>query len=309
MADLITFSHVSKDFEAGSAVADLNLQIQAGELFVLVGESGSGKTTTLKMINRLIEPTSGEIAFDGKPLQTYPVRKLRWEIGYVLQQIALFPNMTVGQNIGLIPELRGWSKGDISTRVDELLNLVGLPATQYRDRLPAALSGGEQQRVGILRAFAGRPPVVLMDEPFSALDPLSRNQLQELVLQLHTELKMTLVFVTHDMNEALRLGQRIGVMRDGKMVQCATPMQIAKAPATDWVASFFAGASRVLLDTPLRELAAFGTPADAGTTPGTQKLRKILPAVAAGKNVTVAAESGTFKLDAQAVLQFLAAKA
>ncbi|WP_461213800.1 ABC transporter ATP-binding protein [Lacticaseibacillus sp. GG6-2] len=309
MTDLITFSHVNKVYDAGVAVADLNLKIREGELFVLVGESGSGKTTTLKIINRLIEPTEGEITFNGKPLTSYPVRTLRWDIGYVLQQIALFPNMTVGQNVGLIPELRGWPKAEVSTRIDELLNLVGLPAAQYRDRLPKELSGGEQQRVGILRAFAGKPPVVLMDEPFSALDPLSRNQLQELVLQLHADLQMTVVFVTHDMNEAMRLGQRIGVMRDGKMVQCATPTEIAHEPATDWVASFFAGASQVLLDTPLRELAAFGTPTASGITPGAVKLREVLTSVAAGKSVTVAAESGSFKLDAQAVLRFLAAKA
>lgn len=311
MTDLIAFDQVTKTYAAGDAVQDLNLKIQAGELFVLVGESGSGKTTTLKMINRLIEPTSGTIQFNGKDITSYSLRDLRWQIGYVLQQIALFPNMTVGQNIALIPELRHWPKDQVAKRVNELLDSVGLPAAQYRDRLPKALSGGEQQRVGILRAFANKPPVVLMDEPFSALDPLSRNQLQELVLDLHQRLQMTIVFVTHDMNEAMRLGQRIAVMRDGQVVQCDTPQAIAKAPATKWVADFFAGTKAALMDTPLRQLQAFATPTvqNSDLMPADTLLKAVMPAIAKGQKVTFQTDSGKFLLEAQAVLDFLAANA
>lgn len=310
MSELIAFHHVTKTYASGDAVQDLNLQIQTGELFVLVGESGSGKTTTLKMINRLIEPTTGTIAFNGQEITTYPLRELRWQIGYVLQQIALFPNMTVGQNIALIPELRHMPKAQVTKRVDELLDSVGLPAAQYRDRLPKALSGGEQQRVGILRAFANKPPVVLMDEPFSALDPLSRNQLQELVLDLHRRLKMTIVFVTHDMNEAMRIGDRIAVMRNGQVVQCDTPHAIAKNPATEWVAEFFAGTKAILMETPIRRLQHFATPQPAqvsALTPPETLLKTIMPAIAKGEKVTFQSESGRFKIDAQTVLDFLAA--
>jgi osmoprotectant transport system ATP-binding protein len=312
MSELIAFDHVTKTYASGDAVQDLNLKIHTGELFVLVGESGSGKTTTLKMINRLIAPTSGTIQFKGQDITTYPLRELRWQIGYVLQQIALFPNMTVGQNIALIPELRHMPKAAVVKRVDELLDSVGLPPDQYRNRLPKALSGGEQQRVGILRAFANKPPVVLMDEPFSALDPLSRNQLQELVLDLHQRLNMTIVFVTHDMNEAMRLGDRIAVMRDGQLVQCDTPQAIAKSPATDWVAEFFAGTKARLMEAPLRKLIAFATPDAAPNRTLTSPealLKSILPVIAQGEKVTIQTDSGKFKIDAQAVLNFLAANA
>lgn len=312
MSELIAFDHVTKTYAAGDAVQDLNLKVHTGELFVLVGESGSGKTTTLKMINRLIEPTTGAIQFKGQDITTYPLRELRWQIGYVLQQIALFPNMTVGQNIALIPELRHMPKNQVTKRVDELLDSVGLPPAQYRDRLPKALSGGEQQRVGILRAFANKPPVVLMDEPFSALDPLSRNQLQELVLDLHQRLNMTIVFVTHDMNEAMRLGDRIAVMRDGQVVQCDTPQAIAKNPATEWVADFFAGTKARLMETPIHKLQSFATPATASASELTASdtlLKTIMPAIAKGEKVTFQTDSGKFKLDAQAVLNFLAANA
>ncbi|WP_125710661.1 ABC transporter ATP-binding protein [Lacticaseibacillus porcinae] len=312
MSELIAFDHVTKTYASGDAVQDLNLKIHTGELFVLVGESGSGKTTTLKMINRLIAPTSGTIQFKGQDITSYPIRELRWQIGYVLQQIALFPNMTVGQNIALIPELRHMPKAEVTNRVDELLDSVGLPPEQYRNRFPKALSGGEQQRVGILRAFANKPPVVLMDEPFSALDPLSRNQLQELVLDLHQRLNMTIVFVTHDMNEAMRLGDRIAVMRDGQLVQCDTPQAIAKSPATDWVAEFFAGTKARLMEAPLRKLTAFATPDTAPNRPLTSPdalLKSILPVIAQGEKVTIQTDSGKFKIDAQAVLNFLAANA
>lgn len=238
----IEFRQVSKQFGENYAVKQLNLTIQAGELFVLVGASGSGKTTTLKMINRLEEVTSGTIYYHGQPLNELPLRQLRLQMGYVLQQIALFPNMTVGQNISLIPEMKRMPVTEIKTRVKDLLNEVGLDPAIYQQRLPSDLSGGEQQRVGIIRAFAGQPKVVLMDEPFSALDPISREQLQKLTLKIHQRLNSTIVFVTHDMNEALQLGNRIGVMQHGQLVQVGTPDEIAQQPANEFVSKMFASA-------------------------------------------------------------------
>uniref|UniRef100_UPI003F5418CE ABC transporter ATP-binding protein n=1 Tax=Loigolactobacillus coryniformis TaxID=1610 RepID=UPI003F5418CE len=238
----IEFRQVSKQFGENYAVKQLNLTIQAGELFVLVGASGSGKTTTLKMINRLEEVTSGTIYYHGQPLNELPLRQLRLQMGYVLQQIALFPNMTVGQNISLIPEMKRMPVTEIKTRVKDLLNEVGLDPATYQQRLPSDLSGGEQQRVGIIRAFAGQPKVVLMDEPFSALDPISREQLQKLTLKIHQRLNSTIVFVTHDMNEALQLGNRIGVMQHGQLVQVGTPDEIAQQPANEFVSKMFASA-------------------------------------------------------------------
>ncbi|ATO45046.1 ABC transporter ATP-binding protein [Loigolactobacillus coryniformis] len=242
MESSIEFRQVSKQFGENYAVKQLNLTIQAGELFVLVGASGSGKTTTLKMINRLEEVTSGTIYYHGQPLNELPLRQLRLQMGYVLQQIALFPNMTVGQNISLIPEMKRMPVTEIKTRVKDLLNEVGLDPATYQQRLPSDLSGGEQQRVGIIRAFAGQPKVVLMDEPFSALDPISREQLQKLTLKIHQRLNSTIVFVTHDMNEALQLGDRIGVMQHGQLVQVGTPDEIAQQPANEFVSKMFASA-------------------------------------------------------------------
>lgn len=259
---MIQFEHVNKAYGTNQAVDDLSLTINEHELFVLVGTSGSGKTTTLKMINELIQPTSGTIYFNGRSLTDYQVRDLRWNIGYVLQQIALFPNMTVGQNIALIPELKRWDRAKIETTVDELLTQVELPPAKYRDRMPAELSGGEQQRVGILRALATQPQVILMDEPFSALDPISRTQLQDLLLRMHERLKMTIVFVTHDMNEALKLGDRIGVMRYGKLLQVDTPQQVSEHPVNEFVRSFFATSNNQsdLLTQPVSRLAQYWQP-------------------------------------------------
>lgn len=236
----IEFRQVGKRFGTQDAVKDLNLTIEAGELFVLVGASGSGKTTTLKMINRLEETTTGEIYYQNRPLTSIPLRELRLQMGYVLQQIALFPNMTVAQNIGLIPEMKKMPATKIKQRVTALLSEVGLDAQTYAQRLPSDLSGGEQQRVGIIRAFTAQPQVVLMDEPFSALDPISRAQLQKLTLKIHQRQKSTIVFVTHDMNEALQLGDRVGVMQAGKLVQVGSPDDIAQHPANHFVSQMFA---------------------------------------------------------------------
>lgn len=236
---MINFQNVSKRYNDQLVLEDFDISIEDGEFFVLVGPSGSGKTTTLKMINRLIEPTDGDIYFNDQRLIEYNLKELRLTIGYVLQQIALFPNLTVAENIELIPEMKHWSKVKRRERTEELLRKVSLPPEEYLHRKPAELSGGEQQRIGILRAIAAKPDIILMDEPFSALDPISRGQLQLLIKELHKELASTVVFVTHDMNEALLLGDRICVMKDGKIVQTDTPEAIKSHPANEFVAQFF----------------------------------------------------------------------
>lgn len=236
---MIEFNHVTKKYGEQLVLKEMNLTIADGEFFVLVGPSGSGKTTTLKMINRLIEPTTGDIFFNGKKLIDYPLRDLRLSIGYVLQQIALFPNLTVSENIELIPEMKKWSKEQRRERVQELLRMVQLAPEEYAHRKPAELSGGEQQRIGILRAIAAKPDIILMDEPFSALDPISREQLQLLIKELHQELSSTIVFVTHDMNEAIHLGDRICIMNEGAVVQTDTPDEIRRNPISTFVAQFF----------------------------------------------------------------------
>lgn len=237
---MIRYQGVSMSYDGKEKVLDdLNFEIKEGEFFVLVGPSGSGKTTTLKLINRLIEQTEGDIFFQGKNIKDYPLREMRLEMGYVLQEIALFPNLTVAENIGLIPEMKKINKKEIAKRVDSLLKQVDLDPKVYKNRLPEDLSGGEKQRIGILRALAANPKVLLMDEPFSALDPISRGQLQDLVKDLHEDYKITTVFVTHDMREAIKLADRICLMRDGKIVQIGSPEGLVNNPANDFVASFF----------------------------------------------------------------------
>ncbi len=242
---VIQFNHVSKSYEDGTkAVDSLHLEIKKGEFFVLIGPSGCGKTTTMKMINRLIETTEGSILIDGKDIQQYNINELRWNIGYVLQQIALFPHMTIAENIAVVPEMRKWSKEKIKKRVDELLHMVGLEPDVYRDRMPDELSGGQKQRVGVVRALAANPKIVLMDEPFSALDPLSREQLQKDIVQLQKKIQKTIVFVTHDMQEALSLGDRICIMREGKVVQLDTPEGIIHSPKNEFVEEFIGNRGR-----------------------------------------------------------------
>lgn len=237
---MIRYQGVSMSYDGKEKVLDdLNFEIKDGEFFVLVGPSGSGKTTTLKLINRLIEQTEGDISFQGKNIKDYPLREMRLEMGYVLQEIALFPNLTVAENIGLIPEMKKINKREIAKRVDSLLKQVDLDPKVYKNRLPEDLSGGEKQRIGILRALAANPKVLLMDEPFSALDPISRSQLQDLVKDLHEDYKITTVFVTHDMREAIKLADRICLMKDGKVVQIGSPEDLVNNPANDFVASFF----------------------------------------------------------------------
>ncbi|TSB47025.1 ABC transporter ATP-binding protein [Alkalicoccobacillus porphyridii] len=236
---MITFEGVTKTFADGTkGVDNLSLTINSGEFFVLIGPSGCGKTTTMKMINRLIDPTEGIIRIDDNHVQDMNIHKLRWNIGYVLQQIALFPNMTIAENISIVPEMMKWSKQDIRSRVDELLTMVGLEPKTFRDRMPTELSGGQQQRIGVARALAGNPNIILMDEPFSALDPISREQLQEDIRKLQKEIKKTIVFVTHDMDEALRLGERICMMREGAAVQIGTPEELLNNPKDEFVKQF-----------------------------------------------------------------------
>jgi len=236
---MITFSDVSKIYEDGTkAINSLNFTINQGEFFVLIGPSGCGKTTTMKMLNRLIEPTDGSILIRDRQINSYNIHELRWNIGYVLQQIALFPHMTIAENIAIVPEMRKWDKSKIDKRIDELLEMVGLEPATYRDRLPAELSGGQQQRIGVIRALAGDPEIVLMDEPFSALDPISREQLQHDIQQLQKEIKKTIVFVTHDMDEAIALGDRICLMKDGEVVQIDTPQNLVNNPKNKFVKQF-----------------------------------------------------------------------
>ncbi|MFC6261399.1 ABC transporter ATP-binding protein [Levilactobacillus fujinensis] len=236
---MIEFRNVSKRYAGNQAIDNLNLTIPTGDFFVLVGPSGSGKTTTLKMLNRLIAPTKGDIYFEDKRLIDYDLTQLRLQMGYVLQNIALFPNLNIQENIAIQAESLGWPRKQRVERARALLKQVDLDPDKYATRMPNELSGGEQQRVGIIRALAIKPKVVLMDEPFSALDPISRKQLQDLVLQLHKELQMTFVFVTHDMHEALRLGQHIAVMRLGHIQQVGTGEDIMQHPANDFVRGFF----------------------------------------------------------------------
>ena len=238
---MIKYNNVSLCCSTNGLILDgLNFEIQEGEFFVLVGPSGSGKTTTLKLINRLIEQTEGDIYFEDKRLKDYDLRELRLKTGYVLQQIALFPNLTVAENIALIPEMKNFDKKKIKEKTEDLLQKVGLNPKHYMNRLPKELSGGEKQRVGILRAIIANPKILLMDEPFSALDPLSKVQLQDLIKTLHNEYKMTTVFVTHDMDEAMKLADRICVLKEGKIVQIATPEVLKENPADDFVREFFA---------------------------------------------------------------------
>ncbi len=234
----LELERVCKSYDSGQtfAVRDFDLAAAKGEMIVLLGGSGCGKTTTLKMINRLIEPTSGRIAVGGRDVTGVDAVELRRSIGYVFQGIGLFPHMTVGQNVGITPRLVGWEPERIASRVDELMELVHLPPGDYRDRHPSQLSGGQQQRVGFARALAAEPAVVLMDEAFGALDPITRASLQQEFKQIQRDLELTVVLVTHDMTEALIMADRIVVMREGEAVQTGTPHELLADPADDYVA-------------------------------------------------------------------------
>jgi osmoprotectant transport system ATP-binding protein len=237
------------------AVQNLSLVIPAGEICVLIGPSGGGKTTAMKMVNRLISITEGDITIDGKSVRKMDVTELRRGIGYVIQQIGLFPHMNVEDNVGTVPRLLGWSKQQIRARVHELLELVGLdPPDEFAKRYPAQLSGGQRQRVGLARAMAADPPLMLMDEPFGAIDPITRERLQDDFLRLHQEIRKTVIFVTHDIDEAIKMGDRIAILRQGGILaQYDTPEAILASPADEFVARFV-GADRGLKRLALRRL-------------------------------------------------------
>ncbi|HET7685969.1 MAG TPA: betaine/proline/choline family ABC transporter ATP-binding protein [Candidatus Limnocylindria bacterium] len=245
---VVALEHVTKRYGDADAPAvdDLSLTIPAGEICVLVGPSGCGKTTTMKMINRLIEPTGGRITIDGVDVMSLPAVELRRRIGYVIQQVGLFPHLTIADNVAVVPRLLRWSGTRIRERVDELLELVGLDPAAYRGRYPAALSGGERQRVGVARALAADPPVMLMDEPFGAVDPIRRDRLQNEFLRLQSRVRKTIVFVTHDVDEAIKMADRIAILqRGGILAQYDSPDAILANPASPFVERFV-GADRGL---------------------------------------------------------------
>nr|WP_241864966.1 ABC transporter ATP-binding protein [Lacticaseibacillus kribbianus] len=284
----------------------IDLCVASGELFVLVGPSGSGKTTLLKTVNRLVVPTSGQVLIDGVDVATGDLQTLRRHIGYVLQSSALFPNMTVMQNASVQLEALGWPKARIRPRIEALLRLVDLEPTLYAERRPAELSGGEAQRVGIVRALAADPKLMLMDEPFSALDPVSRRQLQALILKLHRELDTTILFVTHDMQEALHLADRMAVLHDGVLQQVGQPQAVIAEPANAFVADFFKdviAGQRTLAQV---LAAGFGRPTTAAgkPLPATTSIYAWANALAAEPRLAV--QVGQTQLDATDLIGYLA---
>ncbi len=255
----LEFRAVSKHYDAGErgpgAVNDLSFEVPAGAVCVLVGPSGCGKTTSLKMVNRLIEPTAGRILLDGVDVTSEDVTALRRRIGYVIQQVGLFPHQTIGDNVAVVPDLMGWDKERRRARTDELLSLVGLNPDRYRNRYPYQLSGGERQRVGVARALAADPPLMLMDEPFAAVDPIVRERLQDEFLRLQRELAKTILFVTHDIDEAIKMGDLIAVMEEGgRLAQFGSPDEVLAQPASEFVARFV-GLDRGLKRLSLRTIA------------------------------------------------------
>lgn len=241
---MIEFKKVRKDFKNKTILKEISFKVNTGELVAIIGSSGCGKTTTLKMINRLIKPSGGQILISGEDIATKDVIKLRRNIGYVIQQTGLFPHMTIKENIEIIPRVEKIQEEKIKKRTYELMEIVGLNSEEYLDRYPTELSGGQQQRVGVARAFATDPEIILMDEPFSALDPITRLQLQDELIDLQAKLKKTIVFVTHDMDEAIKIADRICIMNKGEIIQYDTPENILKNPCNDFVNEFI-GKNRI----------------------------------------------------------------
>ena len=243
---MIRFDNVHKRYEDGThAVRGLDFEVAEGTTTVLVGPSGCGKTTTMKLVNRLEEPTDGSVYYDGTDVRDQEATELRRDVGYVIQDVGLFDHMTVGENVATVPDLKGWGDERIDERVDELLELVDLPPDEYRDRNPTELSGGQQQRVGVARALAADPDVLLMDEPFGALDPITREELQDEFLAIQDDIDTTILFVTHSIDEALKMGDHIAVMNDGRVVQYDTPRALLDRPETKFVEDFI-GPDRTL---------------------------------------------------------------
>jgi osmoprotectant transport system ATP-binding protein len=298
----IVFEHVTKTFPGASAPAvdGVYLEIAPGSLVVLFGPSGCGKTTLLKMVNRLYEHDSGRVLVEGRQVRSLKATDLRRRIGYVIQNTGLFPHMTVARNIATVPELLGWDKERIEQRVDELLRLVGLSPVEYRERYPAQLSGGQQQRVGLARAMAGDPSIMLMDEPFAAIDNITRRRLQDELLNIQAKVRKTILFVTHDVDEALRLADRIAVMRRGKVVQYGTPLDIMSRPANDFVADLLGSddalrrLSLLSLRTVMAPLDGKMLPGDVPSLPGTASVRDAINLLLCGDSdlVVVTGEGG-----------------
>ena len=262
---MIRFENVSKTFASGlTAVRELSMVVPEGETVALLGTSGSGKTTTMKMVNRLIEPTAGRIRVDGVDIMTQDPVALRRTMGYAIQHIGLFPHMTVAQNVAVVPELLGWPAPRIAQRVDTLLDMVGLAPEEFRQRYPARLSGGQKQRVGVARALAADPPIVLMDEPFGALDPITRDQLQNEFIQLKSKLQKTVLFVTHDVVEAVKVGDHIAVLHEGVLQQMASPLELISTPANAFVKDFL-GQHRFQLSLMVHSIASLIDPAGAAS--------------------------------------------
>jgi osmoprotectant transport system ATP-binding protein len=273
---VIEFDGISKTYPNGfEAVKDLSLSLSDGETLVLLGTSGSGKTTTMKMVNRLIEPTKGRILIDGIDIMQQDPIALRRGIGYAIQHIGLFPHMTVAENIGVVPKLLEWSDEKIAARVDELLTMVGLAPDEFRGRFPVQLSGGQKQRIGVARSLAADPKVVLMDEPFGALDPITRETLQNEFLDLESAMKKTIIFVTHDVFEAVKMADRVALMDEGRVQQLATPAELVEKPANEFV-DHFLGQHRFqlsLLTRTIDSLVAGGKPEGGAGEPPTNRLR------------------------------------
>lgn len=243
---MIEFDNVTKVYNDDTvAIEDVSFTVEEGTTTVLVGPSGCGKTTTMKLVNRLEDPTEGTVYFDGTDVVSQDRVELRRDIGYVIQEIGLFDHMTVGENVATVPELKGWEQDRIETRVDELLDLMDLPADQYRDQYPSSLSGGQRQRVGVARALAADPDVLLMDEPFGALDPITRSSLQDEFLEIQEQINTTILFVTHSVDEALKMGDRIAIFDVGELVRYDTPEKILENPGSEFVADFI-GEDRAL---------------------------------------------------------------
>lgn len=275
---MIEFKNVYKRYKGGNDVLkDINLTCEKGEITVFIGPSGCGKTTTMKLINRLIEPTKGNILINGKDTNEINPVELRRDIGYVIQNVGLFPHMNIARNVAAVPNLLKWDKEKTKSRSDELLRMVNLEPEQYRSRYPSELSGGQQQRVGVIRALAAEPEVILMDEPFSALDPISREQLQEELIQLQEEINKTIVFVTHDMDEALKIADKIVMMKDGEIIQAASPEQMLRKPANEFVKDFI-GKKRLkqVTDVPVVEEVMIKKPATIFASRGLATAMKIM---------------------------------
>lgn len=308
---MIEFKNVTKRYGDKLAVDNVSFRINEGEIFVLIGPSGSGKTTTLKMINRLIPLSEGYIYFKEEPISNYEVYEMRRDMGYVLQQIALFPHMTISENIAQVPQMENWSDKDINKRVDELLEMVALDPETYKDRKPSELSGGQQQRIGVLRALAADPPVILMDEPFSALDPITRENFQNDLLELQNKINKTIVFVTHDIAEAMKLADRLCLFNEGQVEQIGLPEEFIESPASSFVEQFIGKVNQDLNLTAgelVAELSVAETESEYPVVKEQADITEIFKLLSNNEAVLVETEGGSKKLSRSQVFGYLADK-